>query len=271
VRVAANLFDFWRAPVGSVSVEKSFLVFSPDPSLVGYVLWGELRSDDLEACAAAVARELADDVPRHRSYVDLRRVTWLDPSAHAILSSFVGKHDARIKEQFIDMVLVRPEGWVGALLEGLVRVIPLPHHMSIVSDPRDALRRLEIHDDALLADLDGIVSAEIETEPDALRRLRTLLDATQGRMELADTAKALGSAPRTLQRSLADHGTSFQQEKNRAQMLAAQRLLLRTNAKLSQIAHEVGCASAQHFSTLFRRFTGESPSDWRKLRRRDGG
>ncbi len=38
--------------------------------------------------------------------------------------------------------------------------------------------------------------------------------------------------------------------------------------KLTAVAVEVGCASLQHFSSLFRKLVGESPSTWRDLHRK---
>jgi len=40
-------------------------------------------------------------------------------------------------------------------------------------------------------------------------------------------------------------------------------LLADTDHKITSIAFEVGCASLQHFSTLFRKATGVAPSEWR--------
>lgn len=44
----------------------------------------------------------------------------------------------------------------------------------------------------------------------------------------------------------------------------AQRLLRETNLKITQIAEQVGVADAHYFSSLFRRYTGMSPVEYRK-------
>jgi AraC-like DNA-binding protein len=46
----------------------------------------------------------------------------------------------------------------------------------------------------------------------------------------------------------------------------AQGLMLSTDAPLSQIALDCGMADQAHFSRLFRRYVGESPSVWRRAR-----
>jgi transcriptional regulator GlxA family with amidase domain len=66
-----------------------------------------------------------------------------------------------------------------------------------------------------------------------------------------------------MQRALAAAGTSFQRELGLFRVEYAKSLLTVSDASLTEIALEVGCSSLQHFSGLFRRFTGESPSAWR--------
>jgi transcriptional regulator GlxA family with amidase domain len=69
---------------------------------------------------------------------------------------------------------------------------------------------------------------------------------------------------RTLQRRLCAAGTTFKDELLRARVRAAQTLMLTSEDNLTAIALEVGCASLQHYSALFRRLIGVSPSAWRK-------
>jgi AraC-like DNA-binding protein len=41
------------------------------------------------------------------------------------------------------------------------------------------------------------------------------------------------------------------------------------DANVTEVAFKVGCASPQHLSTLFKKLTGLSPTEWRE-RVRDG-
>ena len=92
--------------------------------------------------------------------------------------------------------------------------------------------------------------------------LEKALDAS-----IEEAAKKVGVSRRTLQRRLQDAGTSFQEELSRARVREAERLLLTSDAPITQIAIDVGIGSLQHFSTLFRRINGDSPSEWRTKRR----
>jgi len=87
------------------------------------------------------------------------------------------------------------------------------------------------------------------------------------RVTVSEVGRAIGVSPRSLQHQLRQAGTSFRQEVNAARVRAAQQLLQASDTKLTSIAIEVGCASLQHFSTLFRKQTGLAPSAWRARHR----
>ena len=88
------------------------------------------------------------------------------------------------------------------------------------------------------------------------------------RAELRDASRRLGLSTRVLQRRLAEEDTSFRRELIAARVRVAQELLADDTVKMDYIAHTVGCASLSHFSTMFRRATQRSPSDYRALHRR---
>jgi AraC-like DNA-binding protein len=73
----------------------------------------------------------------------------------------------------------------------------------------------------------------------------------------------MSRAPRSLQRDLTASRTSFQRELDAARVRLARRLLQDSDSPLTEIAYDVGCASPQHFSKLFRRVVGVAPSAWR--------
>lgn len=52
---------------------------------------------------------------------------------------------------------------------------------------------------------------------------------------------------------------------------AAKRLLVETPDGLAEIALTVGFQTQAHFSTVFKRFVGDTPGGWRRMKLRDGG
>ena len=142
-----------------------------------------------------------------------------------------------------------------------------PFAVETFTELHAALDWLERTDAAgLFAELEALF-AEASGTPPMLRRLRERLDAAPGALSLPDAARALGSTERSLQRGLKSCGTTFQAEQGRAQIRAAQRLLRESEASIAQVAVDVGCRSISHFSALFRRIAGETPTDWRKRHR----
>ena len=103
--------------------------------------------------------------------------------------------------------------------------------------------------------------------PPVVAALRAFLDARLEGPSIAEAAKSLGMSERTLQRRLREADTSYVDQLAKARLGAAQRLLLDSDASLTTIALDVGCASLQHFSALFRKQLGESPSSWRARHR----
>jgi transcriptional regulator GlxA family with amidase domain len=95
-----------------------------------------------------------------------------------------------------------------------------------------------------------------------VRDLAAVLEA-QPTATLASAASSLAVSKRTLQRVLAEHGSSFRGELDAARVRVAQRLLRESSERIARVAIEVGCSSPQQLSGLFRRVVGESPREWR--------
>jgi AraC-like DNA-binding protein len=113
----------------------------------------------------------------------------------------------------------------------------------------------------MLAEL-GLAEAEARAVPPVLRQLASFL-LHHPRATPAEAARALALSTRSLQRRLAEQKTTFRRELDAARLTLAKRLLLDSEAPVTQIALEVGLTSPQHLSTLFHRLGHESPREWR--------
>lgn len=98
-----------------------------------------------------------------------------------------------------------------------------------------------------------------------LVRLKRLLQERlpAGDPPQAEVAEALGLNPRTLQRKLADAGTTYRDLINDTRHALALEYLDRTAYSVSEIAYLLGFAEVSGFTRAFRRWTGTSPSAWR--------
>jgi AraC-like DNA-binding protein len=86
---------------------------------------------------------------------------------------------------------------------------------------------------------------------------------------LEDIASDLGLGPRTLLRRLRAEGTSFQTELDRIRCELATHLLSAGDVGHKQVAHAVGFSDARAFARAFRRWTGGTPTRFRRSARGD--
>lgn len=88
-----------------------------------------------------------------------------------------------------------------------------------------------------------------------------------GAPTLETLARRLAVSPRTLQRELADLGTSFRDLLGETQSDVAGRLLLDPTLSVAEIAALLGFSEVAAFHRSFKRFTGRTPKQYRDERR----
>ncbi|MGE0790021.1 MAG: helix-turn-helix domain-containing protein [Sandaracinaceae bacterium] len=262
MRVAKDPRDLLRDPFGACVLGPTFVYFCARPRLCGFALFGRPNGDDLRALERCLLIELDERIPPHGSLCDASRVGGVDATAFAVLHAYVERHRAALATKVERLAIVRPPGLAGATVAGFFSVAAAPYPSTVVSDVAAALAWLEEPDDGF-ADALAERVADASGAPPLLVALHTALDALPGRLTLEEAARGLGLSSRSLQRKLRELDTTFQAELAGSQVRIAKRLLRDSSASLTAIALEVGCATPQHFSTLFRRITGKSPSAWR--------
>jgi AraC-like DNA-binding protein len=90
---------------------------------------------------------------------------------------------------------------------------------------------------------------------------------SQGQVRLASVAQELGLAPRTLQRKLADAGSSFQQVLDETRFALARDYLRQPGLSLVDIAFLLGYQEQSAFTHAFREWAGMNPGAWRAAQR----
>jgi AraC-like DNA-binding protein len=91
-----------------------------------------------------------------------------------------------------------------------------------------------------------------------------LTNAQQHYLTIEHVAELLHMSDRTLKRQLAAEGTTFSTLVDEVRYRHATSLLSRTDYSLEQIADELGYSDVANFSRAFKRWSGRSPSNWRK-------
>jgi AraC-like DNA-binding protein len=96
----------------------------------------------------------------------------------------------------------------------------------------------------------------------AMDHILTHLDA---RLTLQDVARNVNVSPRTLARRFDDEAQlTCGQFIRRVRLLRAMELLAQHDALVIEVAYAVGFASVSAFTSAFHRFTGETPSQYRR-------
>jgi AraC-like DNA-binding protein len=270
VRRASSIEDFLAAPIGAYVVDRAFAYFAPHDHLSGYMVWGRPTAFDFEALARILPIMHAPTKAPHAVMLDLRAMEGLEQGAFHLAVTYTLDNYAAFKRAVARLAIVRGNTVGGAIAAGFFRVVPAYSPLRVFTRIDKTLDWLGRSGD--LAWYDALYRELEETRgiPSLLQGLREILDADP-RVSIVESAKRLGVSPRTLQRRLAEARTNLTREAAGAQIRMAQRLLLETEATLTEIAYAVGCSSAQHFSTLFRRMTGEAPSEWRARRTSGAG
>lgn len=264
MRAAADADDYRREPAGSYLVVPRALVFCARPTLWGFALWGRPTEADMKRIVPLLALELAPGVVPHASLIDTRYLEAGDPRAFAVLTRYLRANWAVFETRVTRLALVRPPGLLGATVAGFYQVAGAPYPVRVFEAVTEATSWLRAG--SLAATLDAAIAAASDLSP-VLLELRRWLDGHLADASLARAAKAVSRAARSLQRDLAAAGTTFQDELDLARVRLARRLLTETDSSLTEIAYDVGCASPQHFSTLFRRVADQTPSAWRAHQR----
>lgn len=131
----------------------------------------------------------------------------------------------------------------------------------------DCLRALDSGNAELARHSDEIARQYMEQLDRSSRstqvRKALMVRLAQGEPAAEEIAATLHLSLRSLQRQLAEEGTSFDQVLDDTRLELA-RSYLRGNYSISEIAYLLGYADASCFSRAFRRWTGHSPSQFRK-------
>jgi AraC-like DNA-binding protein len=264
VRPADGIDAFMRAPEGTYVTGRNWLYYCADAGFYGQIYWGTPEPTDIEKLLAVWVVERRAGAASYVSLVDARQLQAATSDAFAMVASDVASGQKELGIKLQRQALVRPQGVIGAVVTGFYGTFEHAYPVEVFDDLDAALAWLGRPE---MAPAVTQLAERAVAEDAMVRALRLHLAGALRQATLPSAARALAVSERTLQRRLREAGTTFQDELTAARVRAAEELLLDADRKLTAIAVEVGCATLQHFSALFRRATGVSPSAWRARRR----
>jgi AraC-like DNA-binding protein len=283
-RVIQRLFELAEEATGDVSfgLDVGQQVRGVALHAVGYAWLASATLGDAMARLARYTRVLSDfwrgeigDEPRGM------RFTLVSPIAHdlrplsrhdAILSGIVKLCRITYGDAFAPLEVAvkraRPTGaqrfeeWYRA---SIVWGAPQP---SLLCRHEDLARPLVTTNPDIVLASEKLVTdylARLNRDDVVARVKRELLNGfPAGTPTQAGTARALGMSARTLHRRLAEAGTSFVDllDETRRELAAA--YIRRSDYSVGEVAYLLGFAETSSFNRAFRRWTGMSPSDYRR-------
>lgn len=118
---------------------------------------------------------------------------------------------------------------------------------------------------AVLKSLRANMSIPTSKDMVSIARKMCELELTIGLPRLERVAGRMGVLPRTLQRRLRERGTSFRSLSLGAIMKQADSLVMNSSWPITRIAVHLGYAETSQFSRAYRKWTGASPAEMRRL------
>lgn len=212
----------------------------------GASLWGRVSHAQIDVAYAAVRTHAEAGSGPLDAVTDLTGVTSFDDAVYLRMATYFAELASRIEPRLVRHTVIVPEGILRAAIAGFLH-LHTRHGWQIAEQ------------------LDASIAARVAAlvEPRRDQDLVTALRAQPAHDSLPDAARALGVAPRTLQRALHGAGTCFRTVVEEARIAEACRLLDNTDLKVEAVAREVGFGSLSGFVRSFRRVCGQTPSERR--------
>jgi AraC-like DNA-binding protein len=264
---APSIDAFARSPLGRwVLCAPTAVVFCATPSLSGCVAWGRPTRDDVERIVAGFsAYSNARVAARFDVVLDGRGIEGIDPDALAVLFAWLGERRTELLDRLRVQYGVIADGMTGLSLAGILPMLGETHPFRVVRDPREALSALSPDGGAICDELDRLV-AEARDLPRPLRELRELLRSSSRGATIERVARSLKVSVRSLQRALAESGTTFRDEVRDARFAEVQALLVGGDQKVAEVARRLG-VSENALTQLVREKAGVTPAELRKQHR----
>ncbi|MFT3928611.1 MAG: helix-turn-helix domain-containing protein [Myxococcales bacterium] len=263
-----NLEPFLVPPVDNlVLMGRTFAFWQSSQRIHGTLMWGRPNEDDVVTMSNIWDTHQRSPFGRDPTLTDIRHLDGLDLLAfERLLITFREKHDEWTVRAGPQAIL-HAGGLAGAAILGAVQLTGAGYQLAAFDKVGPALAwaaRPEFEEDYLQ------LRASLLGLPDIVRRVRAAIAASDLRSTRA-IARSLGLSVRSLQRHLADAGTSIRAERTHHLIHRAEQLLEGTNLDLTAIAAMLGLGSATRLVSLFRSVHGKTPGTFRAERaRRDG-
>jgi len=271
VKRAASASAFAADPIGHYWLGNTAIVWCRDATTCGTFGWGQTTDADAQELTEAL--ELAFHPALAAGFdvlMDNTAVAHVDWNAYARVFAYVRDKVAQWQPLIRKQAVVMPVNPAGAALSGIGPMLGITYPLHFAASVDDALAWLGWTPGSAGAAATAEIAAvaeEARAVPATVRRMRMWLEGALEAATIDAAAEALAMAPRSLQRELAEVGTSFSDELVAARVRVAAQLLIETDDKVEAVARAVGYATASRLAEAFRKLLGETPAEYRAKRR----
>ncbi len=259
-----SLDRFFDEPARRVVVHRSFAYWQAERRAFGSIIWGRPDSEDVAQMAAAHEVGAHPLFRGHTSLVDIRALESVDLLAFARLLAYVVARRDAWSPNVSRQVVLYEGGYAHAVVLGMFGMLRPSHPVVFFDDPDEAYAAVGADD--VQNEVEAI-RTRILGLTDVVRRVQRAMDDLPVRASARTIAAKVGMSVRSLQRHLAQSGTSLTEQRQKHVVRASERLLAGTELDLAAIAAEVGASSAPHLVALFRRHHGTTPGEFRAAQR----
>ncbi len=253
---------FLAAPSGRFCVLRTSVVWCASPSLGGIVLWARQSEAETRTILELFERSLRSMDTSFDVVLDTRGVDTVDPAALQILFSWMVEHLGDLARRVRLQTCIIRGGPIGLLLTGLMPVTGQLQPYRIFTDAAEAFTLVAGDAGAALCVEVESIALKVRDVPREVRITRELLEARID-TPFDEVSRRLGMSPRSVQRALGRHGTSFHNEVVTERLARAKELLRCGDLKLGEIGARIGI-SERALTLLFKAKTGLAPAEWRK-------
>ena len=259
-----DLSAFFGPPARRIVVHRSFAYWQAERRVFGTMIWG--RPDEADVDEMCAAHEVGADplFAGHTSLVDLRAVEAADLLAFERLLTYLKKRRDAWSPNVAHQAVLHRGGFAHATVAGMFQFLNPGHPVSFTDDPVAAYDAVGASEERPALEA---LRATLLGAPDVVRRTQTAFDTLPPRSDFTAVARLVGMSVRSLQRRLAEVGSSLRLERQKRMLRASERLLEGTELDLDAIAALVGASSASQLVRLFREHRGTTPGALRKRQR----
>lgn len=259
LRPAGTLAEFLSRPTGSYLSGAHFLSLCETEALYACFIWGKPRGGDARAIVDALSVEMRPEAVPHRTYIDFTGLTGVDAESFSVFRDFLERIKARQKEVTLREAIIRPGGLVGSVIAGFMALYPQPYPTGVFAEPADGAEYLSLEGTTLRRW--EALRDEVRGVPPELRALRRVLEAHR----FAACRQAVGRLTTNLAAKAPRLRDDVSARARRPPLDRASTLVTTTDDKLATVASRVGFSSYQHFSDWFRRKSGHTAEECRRL------